>query len=332
MLYRSDRERLEGRSRRMGGRRGVSAAYDLLVVGRPSVDLIFSGLESWPEVGRDVVAGGFDVCAGTSFNTPAAANRLGLRVGYVAMIGNDPWSAAIRGEFEAEGIPTDLLDEVDRPLPFVSVALNHDRDRGFVTYALGRDEDTRELWGAAMEAVRTADTHHVHAYAGEAPADLSVAARARGMTVSMDAWSGRWWEHPAPLEDIASRADVFLANEPEATAMTGEPDVRRAIGRMAELCPVVVIKRGARGAMAASDGRVVERPAEPAEVVDATGAGDCFNAGFLLGWLGGLDIGDCLTLGNVCGAGAVEAHGGYRGCPRREEILRIAASRGIALP
>ena len=57
---------------------------------------MFSGLPQWPELGRDLDAGGLGVCAGASFNTPAAANRLGLRVGYIALIGNDLWSRLIR--------------------------------------------------------------------------------------------------------------------------------------------------------------------------------------------------------------------------------------------
>ena len=52
------------------------SAYDLLVVGRPSVDVVFADLEQWPELGNDIEAAGLGVCAGTSFNTPAAANRI----------------------------------------------------------------------------------------------------------------------------------------------------------------------------------------------------------------------------------------------------------------
>ena len=62
----------------------MTAGFDLLGVGHPSVDLMFSGLDTWPELGRDIDAGGLGVSAGTSFNTPAAANRLGLRVDPVA--------------------------------------------------------------------------------------------------------------------------------------------------------------------------------------------------------------------------------------------------------
>jgi len=93
------------------------SAYDLFVVGRPSVDVMFSDLEQWPELGNDIQAAGLGVCAGTSFNTPAAANRIGLRVAYVAEIGTDVWSRMIRDEFEAERLSTEFLVTENEPLP-----------------------------------------------------------------------------------------------------------------------------------------------------------------------------------------------------------------------
>jgi sugar/nucleoside kinase (ribokinase family) len=307
-------------------------AFDLLVAGHPSIDLMFSNLHEWPQLGKDIDADGLGVCAGTSFNTPAAANRLGLRVGYIALVGSDVWSRMVEHEFAVERLPTDFLRVVDRPMPFVSAALNFEHDRGFVTYEGATEADDEEIRRLALEAVSTTAARHVHAYAGEEPSELTALARERGMTVSLDAWDGEWWDEPIELDVLLEHADVVFANEPEALAMTAEPDVERALERMAELCPCVVIKRGAGGAMGAAEGTVRRAGAEPAEVVDATGAGDCFNAGFLYGWLAGLPLEQNLTLGNICGAGAVGAFGGYRGCPREDELRRIAASHGIALP
>ena len=94
----------------------MSAMFDLLVVGRPSVDVMFSGLPRWPELGHDIEVDGLGMSAGTSFNTPAAANRVGLRVAYVATVGTDVWSRMIRDEFDAEGLPTDFAEEHDHYL------------------------------------------------------------------------------------------------------------------------------------------------------------------------------------------------------------------------
>lgn len=306
--------------------------YDLLVVGHPSVDLMFAGLPQWPEVGHDIEVGGFGVCAGTSFNTPAAANRLGLRVGYVALLGTDLWSDIIRGEFEAEGLPEDLVQSVDRPAPFVSVALNHDGDRGFVTYAPPSDKDEDLLREAAVRALSHGGARHFHGYAGSESTDLAVLAHEQGATVSLDAWGGGWWDETGALEEIFRHADVVLANESEARVMTGAADAHAAMRGLAAVCHCVVIKRGGHGAIGMMGDRVSEAPAEPADVLDTTGAGDCFNAGFLAGWLAGLPLEQSLVLGNICGARAVEQFGGYRGCPKANEFRQIAADRGIQLP
>jgi sugar/nucleoside kinase (ribokinase family) len=308
------------------------AVYDLLVPGHPSVDLMFSDLPSWPALGNDVYAGGLGVCAGTSFNTPAAANRLGLRVGYIATLGNDPWSAIVKAEIDGEAMPTDFIETVDRPLPFVSVAMNYRGDRGFVTYDARTDDDAREQAQRVREVVGRTAARHLHGYVGEELAGLAELVRPRGVTVSLDAWGGRWWDTATPLDVVLPHADVLFANEDEALTMSGADEVDAAASALADRVPCVVIKRGARGALAIDHGGRREAPGEPVEIVDATGAGDCFNAGFLYGWLSGLPLEHSLVLGNVCGARAVETFGGYRGCPTASEMATIAAERGIELP
>lgn len=292
---------------------------------------MFSGLDALPVLGKDVEADGFGVCAGTSFNTPAAANRIGVRVAYVATVGNDVWSRMIRDEFDAEGLPTDYLEVEDRPLPGISVAFNLEGDRGFITHWGSGERYDERLRARAMEAATTVDARHLHAYVDDVP-ELEAIARRRGMSVSVDAWGGPAWASSRPLTEILSNADVLLANEAEAAAMTGEPETDRALEALAAHCRCVVIKRGAAGAIGLADGNRVAVPADAVEVVDTTGVGDSFNAGFLAGWLGGLALEDSLTLGVICGSRAAGEYGGYRGCPRRDELRAIAASRGIALP
>lgn len=306
-------------------------AFDLFISGRPSVDLMFSGLEGAPAIGADIETDGLGVCAGTAFNTPAAANRIGLRVAYLATIGNDVWSRMIREEFEAEGLPTDFLRIENRPLPAVSVAFNLDGDRGFVTHwGHGEDYDER-LKARAIEAARTVEARHLHAQVDEAP-ELEAIARDRGMTVSLDAWGGHTWSSPRSLPEILSNADVLFSNAVEATAMTGEPEPDRALEALAAHCGCVVITLGASGAIGSSGELREAVPADPVEVVDTTGAGDCFNAGFLAGWLDGMALKDALTLGVICGSASVGDYGGYRGCPTGDELRAIAASRAIVLP
>jgi sugar/nucleoside kinase (ribokinase family) len=113
--------------------------------------------------------------------------------------------------------------------------------------------------------------------------------------------------------------------------MTGEREIERALERLGEHCPVVAIKLGARGAIGYSGGVAISVAADPVDVVDTTGAGDCFDAGFLLGWLGGLGLEESLTLGVIVGTRAVTDYGGYRACPQLSELRALARERGVVL-
>jgi sugar/nucleoside kinase (ribokinase family) len=271
------------------------------------------------------------VCAGTSFNTPAAANRIGMRVAYVAEIGNDVWSRMIREEFDAERLPADFLATHDRPLPAVSVALNMDGDRGFVSHWPRGPEADGRLEDRALSIIGSVDIRHLHAQVDDWP-ELEVAARARGMTVSVDAFDGASWASPRAVDEVLRDADVLLANEAEACAMARTRDRDAALEVLAAHCDCVVIRRGAEGAVGIAGGEVRAVPADPVDIVDTTGAGDCFNAGFLAGWLSGLPIEQSLTLGVICGSASVTDFGGYRGCPRADEFRAMAAAHGIDVP
>jgi sugar/nucleoside kinase (ribokinase family) len=154
------------------------------------------------------------------------------------------------------------------------------------------------------------------------------AARARGITTSFDTnWdpSGHW---DGGVADMLRSCDVFLPNEAEACRIARMVDVEDAARELARIGavdrpdggPVVAVKRGPRGALAAGpDGRLVTVPALPVDPVDTTGAGDSFNAGFLRAWLDGGSLVDALRLGAVCGALSTLRAGGVDGQPTHAE-------------
>jgi sugar/nucleoside kinase (ribokinase family) len=104
--------------------------------------------------------------------------------------------------------------------------------------------------------------------------------------------------------------DILFANEEELAALTGEDDFQTAFDDMAAKIPTVVVTRGAEGAHAASEGERAFVPAQPIDkVVDTTGAGDLFSAGFLFGFVRGRSLEDSLTLGAICAAEVISHFG-----------------------
>jgi sugar/nucleoside kinase (ribokinase family) len=297
--------------------------YDVLVIGRPQCDLIFTDLERWPEVGREIFAGGLVVTVGGTFNVVAALTRLGLRVGMVGTIGNDEWSKRCLAAMAEEGVSTKLMAVLDRPLPSLSICMTHAGDRGFLTYDVPHVDPGESCAVNVLMAVEQEEAPFLLCYLTSSVAAYAPIARRRGMTVVADCgWDEAWLTSPE-LRTLFPLTDVLFANTPEALTITGELDPRAALRALGRQVPFVVVKQGAAGAAAMVDGREYYVPTEPVEVIDATGAGDCFNAGFLYGLHRRRPIEECLQLGNICGGLAVGVPGGYAGAPTESQLQAL---------
>jgi sugar/nucleoside kinase (ribokinase family) len=148
-------------------------------------------------------------------------------------------------------------------------------------------------------------------------------ARAAGVTSSFDAnWDpDRRWEG---IDEILAAADIFFPNEREAALISGEVEplaaahalVRHAheAGRDTDAPPLTVaIKLGAEGALAVRGDEALRLRADAVKVVDSTGAGDAFDAGFIYGFLDGRPLAETLALAVACGTLSTRAIGGVDG-------------------
>lgn len=305
-------------------------AYDVLVIGRPQTDLIFTGLPRWPEVGRELFAAGLTVTVGGTFNVAAALQRLRLSVGMVGTVGNDDWSRRSLAAMAAEGVSTSLMVVLDRPLPSVSVCMTDAGDRGFLTYDVPYVEPGLSCAANVVMAVERENAAFLLCYLSSSVAAYAPIARKRGITVVADCgWDEAWLTSPEMQESLVL-TDILFANEPEACAITGKADPVTALRTLAQSVPFVVVKQGANGASAIVAGREYHAATVPVPVVDATGAGDCFNAGFLYGLHHDRPIEECLRYGNICGGLSVAQPGGYHGAPTEAELLAHASRAALA--
>ena len=303
----------------------MTGELEILVPGRPSCDLVFSHVHGWPRVGREVYADGLATAAGGHFNIAAALRRLNVAVALVGVVGRDPWGDAVLRDLRAERLPEEFVQIVPSiPTP-VSVSLNHDGDRGFVTYAPGWETAEEPIVAMTLELLATRSVRHVHGDLSSVSRRVLPTAREAGATFSVDAHEAGPWLASAAVRDLVATVDVLFVNENEALAMTGVADPDAALRELARVVPHVVLKRGRNGAAALRRGQIHEVAGIDVEVVDATGAGDCFVAGYLWALLRGRDASACLELANRCGAAAVRAPGGFRAAPAEHELAAASA-------
>ena len=104
--------------------------------------------------------------------------------------------------------------------------------------------------------------------------------------------------------------DILFANEHELAALTGEADFDTGMARLSASVPTLVVTRSEKGAVAVCGGERAAVPAEPVDkVVDTTGAGDLFAAGYLFGHVRGRPLAECLRLGAICASEIISHYG-----------------------
>lgn len=305
------------------------------MVGDCNPDLLIHGSDVTFEFGQaeKLVESMSLVIGGSAAITAVAAARLGLRVALVAAVGDDPAGDLMLSLLADAGVKTStMLVRSDQPTGMTTV-LSTGNDRAILT-ALGA---ITSLTAADVPRLRARHLH-VSSYfllersLGPGLAGLLASARRRGLTTSIDTNydpAGRWGDRR--LRAALAQTDVFLPNETEALAISGQPDVAAAAAALSgqgERSPSVVIKLGERGAMCGPDGPLVSVPA--VNPVDTTGAGDCFNAGLIAGLLDGLDLPRAVALGCAVGAASTAAVGGTGAVVDRATAERLAAAAKFA--
>jgi sugar/nucleoside kinase (ribokinase family) len=305
----------------------------LVIIGDCNPDVLVLGGDVTPEFGQQekLVGSVSLVTGGSAAITAVAAARLGVSVTLVAAVGADPAGEFMLAELRREGVGTaGMLVREDTPTG-MTVALSRGGDRAILT-ATGA---ITTLTAREVPAGLLAGARHVHVSSyflladslGPGLAGLLAAARDAGATTSLDTnWdpSGRWGgpELAAAIETAA----LLLPNEAEALRLSGETTLDRAISSLASRGPDVVVKLGPRGALCAAGPRRHHVKVPPVTPVDATGAGDCFNAGLIAGLLAGLPLPEAAALGCATGALSTRAAGGTAGAPGRAETEALAAT------
>jgi sugar/nucleoside kinase (ribokinase family) len=308
------------------------AEYDVLVLGEINVDLILRSREIVPVFGQEtLVEDGMLTMGSSSVIFACGAARLGLEVGFVGIAGDDEFGRFMLREMAARGIHVEPVIVDSRVKTGITVSLSTPSERALLTYpgsitALAPDRIDRTLFCRARHV-------HVSAYflqdgLRQGLPGLLALARAHGLSVSLDTgWDpDEHWD--GSLRETLTQTDVFLPNASEARAITGQSQVGAALASLAERVPVVAIKLGAEGAIARRGEEIVRAAPPEVQVLDTTGAGDSFDAGFLYGYLTDWPLKRILRLACTCGALTTRQPGGTRGQPTLAEALEVMHNDG----
>ncbi len=297
--------------------------WDAIVAGDLFIDLVMTGFPALPGLGEEgfAAACGRETGGGVS-NTSCGLAALGMRTALLGIAGMDEidW---FRERLAARGVDTSMLQQHPTDPTAITVAVSTPYDRIFYTYygpntllpAIFARPETRETLAVAR---------HVHFAFPVAPdllAELAQSLREHGTSTSIDVgWQEGWLADPASLEALR-HMDWFFPNEHEAERMTGESDPERMLAWFREHCAAgVALKLGPNGSAATRGEECRIVPSIPVTPLDTTGAGDCFDAGFLYGVLNGMPLEKCLRAGNICGALSTQAAGGIAGFPSLDRL------------
>lgn len=303
------------------------SVYDVLVPGDYFFDLIYTGLPEFPMLGREVYSQGLIATGGAMYITAVSLRRLGVRAGWCGIFGNDYYSRYVRNLAEQEEVDLSLAKTLDQPYRRVTTSIPYQGERAFVTYTDPAPFDVTDFWLEQMERNEFRHLHLGGLMSIEHLRPLAAAARARGATISMDCQDMPDLQTACQWGELLGLVDIFMPNAREALVVSGTSAVKSALQQIMNWTGIVVVKDGANGAWIGTGGKILHSPAVNAgPVVDTTGAGDCFNAGFLLGYVvERAPLEQCARYANVCGGLSVTNIGGATASPTHDELMQWVA-------
>ena len=299
----------------------------VLFVGDINVDVIMGGLVSLPVVDKEIACSSFSVAVGSSAVICAAAYAsLGGDASILGLAGKDDYGEFMIHSMNELRIKTQLVRRTDQVRTGVTVNLIHQSTRTQVTYpgTIG------EFDGAGVGADDFKGFSHVH-FAGpylqtkfrpEITRLLNLA-QSMNITTSLDPqWDpAEKWEH---LDEWLPLLTYFFVNEGEAFSQTKTKTLEDACRALQARTKQAIVKAGKDGSLAFSGGKLHKSAARSVEVVDTTGAGDCFDAGFLFATLEkNLPLPEALKIGNAAGSRSCMFPGGVAHRSSYEDVVKF---------
>lgn len=304
--------------------------FDLTLAGEVNLDLILYGLQEDIPLDREILASDFVMTLGSSSAILAHnISLLGMRVGFTTCVGSDELGKIALDRLTESGVDLSHVARASGDTKTgVTILLHHGGPRRILTYPGVMFEMSRD----DLDLDYLSSSRHFHLSSlflqrglhSGLPA-LFRELKRRGLTISLDTNDDPEDKWNGVLDELLPYIDILLPNEDEVRRIARRETVEEAFDVLSATIPLIVVKRGSKGALVQHGKKRVEVESKAVTPLDTIGAGDSFNAGFLAAWLDGADIETCAVAGNITGALSTQRPGGteaFRDRELRESFLR----------
>lgn len=307
--------------------------FDVIAIGELNVDVILNHIDGEPEVGKEKFAKEMNLTLGSS-TAIFAANiaSLGSKTGFVGMIGLDIFGDLIESSLSNKGVDTSMLIRSDKHSSGATICLNYHEERANVTYQGAMDFMSLD----DIDKTIFIKTKHIHLSSIFMQSaiqrdliDILEIARDNNVTTSLDTQWDPTEKWDMDYEKILPYVNVFLPNETELKFITRSMTLEEAVEKITPYIHICVVKRGRKGSL-------LLQKNQPSihldaflnnDVIDAIGAGDSFNAGFIHAFVKGDTVENAQITGNLTGAINTTAAGGTGAFTSKEAVKNIARKR-----
>jgi sugar/nucleoside kinase (ribokinase family) len=306
--------------------------FDVSVIGELNIDFILNQIDSFPAIGKEILSGQMNVTLGSSSAIFASnLSCLETRVAFIGKIGQDVFGDMVLTALRNNAVNTDAIVRNKDLKTGATVVLNFGEDRAMITHPGAMEDLTPEDidWDTI---VRSRHLHISSYFIQKGIRDNigSIFKRAKqaGLTTSFDPQWDPTEQWNMDMQGILPFVDVFMPNKKELLNLTRQASIRDAADYLKDFANTIIVKLGSEGSTLFIEGEPLLLPAFLNEqVVDAIGAGDSFNAGFIYKFIHRYPLENCQEFGNMTGAYSTTASGGTGAFAARENILQNVKER-----
>ena len=300
---------------------------EVIGVGDADVD-IFMDVDHIPGRDEKVLAKRVEYYAGGMVaNFICALSRLGTRCGFHGPVGDDEFGRVALENFRANGVDTagTFVKKGGRTY-YCVVMLDESGEKALIIVPTDCNHPTAD----ELDEEQIARARHMHMTGSVSTMMHAVElAKKHDLSVSLDLESLTGLTE-ADLRELLAKVDIAFINQRGAAALVGEGQPEDAARRLVQYgARIGCVTLGEAGSVAASNEELVRAAAFKVEVADSTGAGDCYAAGFVHGFVKGWPLEAMTMLGSAVGALAVTKWGGHSGAPTFAQAVAFLASRGV---